>query len=108
MTLHAGLNRFFDNMLRTQQAREKEKIAEDPTANKLTCMMADGKPASYRYVAATNGRGMAVRFCWSCHRNAAGYFLGWRETHSSFKHARKSGVYATRDQWSVRKVKKRV
>lgn len=104
MAMHAGLSRFFENMERTRQARLKEEIAADSAAHKLTSMMADGKPASYRYMGATNGRGQAVWFCWSVHRNAAGYFLGWRETYSK----RKDGTYATRDQWSARKVRNRV
>lgn len=100
------LNQLMTSMERSRQASLKAAIAKDPAKYKLNGMMADGKPASYRYMGATNGRGQAVWFCWSVHRNAAGYFLGWRETY--FKRTGKDGTYATRDQWSARKVKKRV
>lgn len=49
---------------------------------------------------AKNGKGQKVRFCWSSHRNAAGFFLGWRETWM------KNGT-VKRDRWYSRKVKAR-
>lgn len=78
----------------------------DPKAHKLTLIMAEGKPASYRYYdAGKDGRGWEVRFGYTCWRNAAGYFLSFRETippkGSKAKYALK------RDMFAARKVRKR-
>lgn len=36
---------------------------------------------SYRsWWAGFDREGCALRFCWSCHRDSAGYFIGWRQT----------------------------
>lgn len=52
-----------------------------PLEHKLTRVMEPGKSTRYRYWGSLiNGKGQSVRFCWSVHRNAAGFFLGWRET----------------------------
>ena len=104
--LESMVGNFWRNIEGTRQKQEKAEIAADPQAHKLTRMMADGKSANYRYMGATNGRGQAVWFCWSTQRNAAGYFLGWRETY--LKRKKKDGTYAKRDQWTARKAKKRV
>lgn len=86
---------------RTAQDRELARIRSDPKAHKLTRLMADGKSTSYRYVpAGVDGWNRTVWFCWSCHRNAAGYFLGWREV------TRRDGT-GKRDQWVARRVRKR-
>lgn len=35
---------------------------------------------SYRsWWAGFDREGCAVRFCWSCHRDSGGYFIGWRQ-----------------------------
>lgn len=57
-------------------------IQADPEAHKKTMIMEPGKGAGYRYFQAKNGRGSPVLFCYSKHRNAAGYFLVWTEKHT--------------------------
>lgn len=81
---------------------ESSRAKADPLAHKLTRVMEDGKPPSYRYWCRelTNGKGQRVRFCWTVHRNAAGFYLGWRETW------RKDGR-VVRDQFISRRVKAR-
>lgn len=99
----AVLEGIWNGIERTNQEREKEEIATDPKKHKLTRMMADGKESNYRYFQTRNGKGQKTLFCWSVHRNAAGYFLGWRETY--FKGKGKNGQYAKRDKWIARKAK---
>lgn len=106
MNVNELLGKLLTNIERSRQDSLKSEIAADPEAHKLTGLMSDGKPARYRYVSAKNGRGQTMWFCWSVHRNAAGYFLGWREKY--FQRKGKDGTYATRDQWSARKVRNRV
>lgn len=81
----------------------KRRIAAakaDPLGNKLTTQF-EGKPLSWHYTAnLKDGRGRRVRFCWSCHRNAAGFFLGWREVWN--------GKTGKRDQWVSRRARKAV
>lgn len=82
------------------QQREVDRAAADPVANKLTRLAAPGKDWSYRYVpAGKDGLGRTVRFCWSCHRNAAGYFLTWREVRGK--------TNGKRDQYAARRVRRR-
>ena len=53
-----------------------------------------------RYVAipaGADGHGRRVRFCYSSHRNMAGFFLGWREVISASK--------IKRDMWAARRVR---
>ncbi len=100
------INRVFDRVRRDTQAIKIAEIEADPKSHKLTLIMGP-KGAAYRYyVAGKDGRGWEVRFCYSCWRNAAGYFLGWREVippkGSKAKHSGK------RDMWVARKVRKRV
>lgn len=81
----------------TQANRESvERAAKaDPHKHRLTRVMENN---DYRYWrAGTDGRGREVRFCWSTHRNVAGYFLSWREVIG------KNG--GKRDQWSARKAR---
>jgi hypothetical protein len=62
--------------------------------------LALGKPASYCYITGgKDGRGSTVWFCWSCHRNENGYFLGWREIRA------RKGI--KRDSWIARRVRRR-
>jgi len=81
--------------------RHTEKAKADPLANKNSRVFDSGVSANYRYYQAPkNGKGQIVRFCWSVHRNTAGFFLGWRETY------RKNGT-VKRDMWLSRRVKTR-
>jgi hypothetical protein len=72
----------------------------DPKAFSLTTKMANGR-TTYRWWGKIQTSRMKVAYCWSCHRNVAGFFLGWREVYD------KSGK-RTRDQYLARKSKKRL
>jgi len=78
--------------------REEARAKVDPQAHKMSRVLAN---SNYRYLrAGEDGRGREVRFCWSTHRNVAGYFLGWREL------VGKQG--GKRDRWTARRVRGRV
>ena len=75
-----------------QVASEMNAIASakaDPEAHKLSRLIADNKPASYRYYTAQMIRRprRVVLWCWSSNPNIAGYYLSWRqlETRSAIK-----------------------
>lgn len=90
----------FESLHQRSMEAARKKIEADPKAHKLTKIM--DKPMSYRwYPGGKNGKGQKVLFCWTCHCNVAGYYLGWRETYQ------KNGL-VKRDQWSARKVKRRL
>lgn len=86
---------------RMNNEREAASAKADPLANKTTRLFDPGVSASYRYYGGKrNGNGQRVLFCYSVHRNAAGFFLGWRETYM------KNGN-VKRDRWVSRRVKAR-
>lgn len=63
---------------RTESALRIAKAKANPAAHKLSHDFPDG--LSWRYwPAGKDGRGREIRFCWTTTRNAAGYFLGFRE-----------------------------
>jgi hypothetical protein len=73
----------------------------DPRRHKLTPYMMPGKSGQYHLIeAGRSQRGQVVRFCWSVHKNAAGYFLGWREV-------RLLDGQVRRYDWVARKVRRR-
>ena len=83
----------FADFTRMNREREEAAAKADPAKHKLSRVFED---ARYRfYDAGRNGRGQAVRFCYSSHRNVAGYFLGWREVVGKKQ--------TKRDKWTARK-----
>src|SRR5690606_20092885 len=83
-----------------QHDRIREAAARDPAANKLTTVFPRDGHANYRFWRSKAGPRMReVRFCYSTGRNAAGYFLTWRERDCG------RGVWK-RDQWAARKARK--
>jgi hypothetical protein len=86
---------------RSNNHREAEAAKRDPLAHKTTRVFDAGVSTGYRYYGGKrNGKGQRVLFCYSVHRNTAGFFLGWRETY------RKNGD-VVRDRWVSRRVKAR-
>lgn len=81
-----------------------QRALQDPSAFKLSKRMDDGTECGERYkfwgVIVTPRQ--RVAYCWTLRRNEAGYFLGWRNVYD--KNGRKIG----QDQWTARKVKKRL
>lgn len=94
LQLPPAIAAMFAELDRDLNAREAERAKANPNRHKLTTVMPDG--ASYRYYpAGHDGRRREVRFCWSTKRNAAGFFLGWREVLGQ-------GL-GRRDQWLARR-----
>lgn len=84
-------------------AAELARVKADPIGHKLTRLMEEGKPASYRYYkAGKDARGREVRFAWCTNRNAAGFYLGFREVYDPKRQTIK------RDQFTARRVRARV
>jgi hypothetical protein len=78
--LEAAVGDIFAGVERDRQRDQLAKIQKDPEAHRLTRLMAPGARLSYRYEdGGEDHTGRTVRFCWACHRNAAGYFLAWRQ-----------------------------
>lgn len=97
MRLAQIVKRFNDDV----NKKESERAKADPKANKLTRVMEGKYGMRYWWLyAGKDGLGRKVWFCWTRHRNVAGYFLGWRQVEN------KKGLIK-RDQWIARKVKKR-
>jgi hypothetical protein len=87
----------FEELEQAHCRRVSREAKLDPQAHKLTRVFDHG--ANYRYWQTKNGKGQRVLFCYSVHRNAAGYFMGWRETYM------KNG-FVKRDMWLARRRKK--
>jgi len=91
---------------------EERAAKANPAKYKLSRTLAGGKPASSRsWGTVKDKRGRTVKFCWSCHRNVAGYFVAWRQVETPIKRsrpARPGEVVSTikRDQWTARKTKR--
>ena len=86
---------------RMNNDHEAEAAKRDPLANKNSRVFDAGVSTGYRYYGGKkNGKGQRVMFCYSVHRNTAGFFLGWREKY------RKNGT-VKRDRWVSRRVKAR-
>ena len=83
-----------------------QRALRDPAAFKLSRRMepgaASGEDMRYRFWGVIVTPRQRVAYCWSLRRNEAGYFLGWRNVYD--KNGRKIG----QDQWTARKVKKRL
>ena len=88
----------FADFARMNREREEAAAKANPQAHKLSRVFRDSR---YRfYEAGQNGRNQVVRFCYSSHRNVAGYFLGWREIEGK--------TQTKRDQWTARKTRSAV
>ena len=99
----------FRRMERENMEREADAAKANPKAHKLSRVM----PKGNRYVytpAGKTARGATVRFCRSTQKNAAGYFLCWREVETpAKKKAKKVGDLVSttkRDQWTGFKTRK--
>lgn len=95
----ANLSRIFGDLDQADRRRESEAAQRDPLKHKLTRVFAAGVPTSYRYFnAGKDGRGRKVFFATASHRNAAGFFLTWRQVETP--------IMMKRDQWSARRKRK--
>ena len=98
--LKAACADMWDDLLEEWRQAEYERAKAAPLVNKLTRVMEEGKGTNYRYWGGEiiNRKGQRVRYCWSVYRNAAGFYLGWRETW------RKNGT-VIRDRFVARRVR---
>ena len=91
----------FASFAKMNNDREETAAKADPLAHKTSRLFPSGVSAGYRYYGGKrNGKGQRVLFCYSVHRNVAGFFLGWREVYM------KNGT-VKRDRWVSRRVKAR-
>lgn len=91
----------FAELEQASNKRLAEAAKADPLQHKMTRVFDPGVNTNFRYYGPVkNGKGQKVMFCYSIHRNAAGFFLGWRETHM------KNGA-VKRDHWVSRRIKAR-
>ena len=87
--------KMYADLERIGNDREEREAKADPHGWRKSRLFPKG--ASYRYYKA----GPGLRYCYSVHRNAAGYFLAWRER------TMKGGRF-TRDQYVPSKIKREV
>lgn len=103
MQLHKRL-RQQDNALNKY---DSDQAKADPKKHKLSRVMEGRYGLNYYWLpSGKDGLGRKVYFCWSKHRNVAGYFLTWREVYS-IPRGKDKRQRVKRDQWVARKVKKR-
>jgi hypothetical protein len=99
--VQALFGKLFRDLERDNLERERKAAEADPRRHRLSLVFSGGKMNYHYLFGGTDGRGRRVYFCWSIHRNVAGYFLGWRQVTNN-KGAGK------RDQWVARKTRKGV
>lgn len=107
MTLDAAnklISEIWGEIQQMDRERAVARAKADPKTNKLTRVF-DGEMRWRYFDAGKDGRGWNVRFCWSTTRNAAGYFLGWRELLPPKWSRAKFDM--KRDQWIARKARHR-
>lgn len=92
------INNVWSKVQEMEHRRVMEDIAEGRTEeHKLYPSFPKGK--QYRYYDGGTVDGVKQRFCYSVHKNAAGYFMTWQECWSSTR--------AWRIKWRAHKMKKR-
>lgn len=87
------LNEHWASWQRFQNEQEEKRAKADPVSNRLSKVFEN---SNYRFYRAKDGRGREVRFCYSCHRNVAGYFLAWREVINKDGTGKRDGFIANR------------
>lgn len=101
MSLTDDVNTMFAGIFKDMQVQslrqEKAAAEKDPLKYKLSHVMVNTRYTYYEIHTRKNRR---VRFCYSKHRNVAGFFLGWREVITKGQ--------GKRDMWLARRVKRRV
>jgi hypothetical protein len=101
----------FREMERMNMEAEAAMAKANPRKHRLSTVMENGRLSYRHWGAVKDRRGRTIKFCWSSHRNVAGYFLAWREieTPTKRKGPAKPGdclATITRDQWTARRTKK--
>lgn len=109
--INSRLAPIFESFAKAQMERERDAAKANPLKHKLSTVMEAGQLSSRHWGVLRDGRGRRVKFCWSCHRNVAGFFLAWREVETPVRRKGKpkpGDVLSTivRDQWTARRTKK--
>ncbi len=73
------INEIFADILRHEKEATERAAQENPKAYRNCQIMERGKDTSYRYYAGPKTRSVETRYCYSKHRNVAGYYLSWVE-----------------------------
>lgn len=81
-----------------------QRAMADPAAFKVSTIMSDGRNVydAYLYWGKIKTQRLRIGYCWSKHKNQAGYYVAWREHYDA------NGKVIRRDQWTSRKVKKKL
>jgi hypothetical protein len=98
-SLPDDIQEFIAEQYAHSQQRVLERIKADPVKHKKTLLF-DG-PMRWRYWSAKDGRGREVRFCYTTTRNAAGYFLGFREVINKDRTGKRDDFFAHRRKKTV-------
>lgn len=107
------LQRMFRDVEQAGMEADERAAQADPQAHKLSKTMERGKSLSTRYHGWVKGRGgVRTRYCWTVHRNVAGYYLAYREVErpAPRKPTKPGDLVSTvkRDQWTASRTKKRL
>lgn len=95
--VQALFGKLFADMNRTNLELEEKSAQIDPRSHRLSRTFSGPGGTNYHYfTGGRNGKGQSILFCWSIHRNVAGYFLTWRQV-------RQQNGITKRDQWAARK-----
>jgi hypothetical protein len=80
--LAAVLGPMMDELMQSGFKKTEEAAKADPVRYKKSRVYPAGVSTNYHWIpAGRDGKGREVFFCWSVHRNVAGYFLGWRQVY---------------------------
>jgi hypothetical protein len=72
--------KMWNDFQRFEREREEEAAKKDPKAYRNSQVMERGKSTNYTYFTAPGGRkGEEVRFCYTKHKNVAGYYLSFTQ-----------------------------
>lgn len=72
--------KMMNDINREENERTYAAAQKDPHAYRHNVLMERGKSTSYHYYQGKKTRTKNVRYCYSKHRNCAGYYLAWVET----------------------------
>lgn len=80
-----AIQRLFKDISIQQQQNRVKAARQNPSKYWLSTLIADNKPASYRYMVIKRTQSSEHRWCRSCHKNIAGFYLIWYEIENKRK-----------------------
>jgi hypothetical protein len=88
----------FLDMEKARLERIEDEAKKNPKMHRDTMVIERGQPAHSNYFAMKGlPKGKQIRFCWSKHRNVAGYYLTWTEVWN-----RKEGKRVSPHGWETK------